>query len=810
MPLPRTRSRQLLSVLGGLLAIVAAAAGWGWWLMRGSLPQLDGAHVLGGLGAPVKVERDALGVPTLSGASRVDLARATGFVHAQDRFFQMDLLRRRAAGELAEIFGAGAVEFDQGARLHGFRRIAAQVVAQASPAELALIKAYTEGVNAGLASLARVPWEYLVLRTPPRRWREEDSVLCAYAMWFDLQDYRGTFELNRDALRRSAGMGALEFLAPRGNSWDAALDGSTFAPAPLPALRFKAPDETAGAFAPNHPRAAAGNDPGPGSEPPPRQVIGSNAFALGGAHTATGAALLANDMHLDLGVPAIWYRAVLQWTDAGGPHRVVGVTLPGWPSMIVGSNGRVAWGFTNAYVDTTDVVLVETEAIAQHYYRTPRGWVAIEERPEEIRVKGEKPVPYLARWTEWGPIIGGPTDGHYFALRWSAHDPAATNMHFFEMETATTTAAGIELAHRAGLPNENIIIADADGAIAWTIIGRIPHRTGFDGRLPVSWAYGDRHWDDWLKPEEVPVVLNPAGGAVWTGNNRALGGEAYAKLGDSGYDDGARARQIRDDLQALIASGKKAATADLLAIELDDRALYLERWQKFFLEILDDAAIAQNAGRAELRDQVRTWNGRASVDSTAYRLVKAFRSHVADRAFAPFAEEATTQYAAFSYRHFRYDDALWQLAHEQPVHLLNPAHKSWRALLLAAADDVLADVERTGLRTARFTWGTRNTLSMQHPFGRFLPKPVARLLAMPAEPLPGDSDMPRVQGRAFGQSERLIVSPGHEAEGIFNMPGGQSGHPLSPYYRAGHDAWATGQPTPLLPGPAQHTLTLQP
>lgn len=272
----------------------------------------------------------------------------------------------------------------------------------------------------------------------------------------------------------------------------------------------------------------------------------------------------------------------------------------------------------------------------------------------------------------------------------------------------------------------------------------------------------------------------------------------------------ARARQIRDDLRALISSGKKTAPADLLAIQLDDRALYLERWQKFFLETLNDEAIAQKAARVELRDTVRRWNGHAGIDSAAYRLVRAFRGHVATRVFAPFNEEAQANYAAFSHRNFMYEDALWRLVHEQPDRLLNPAHKSWRSLLLAAADDVLADIDKSGMAPAYFTWGAHNTLAMRHPFGRFLPGPLARLLAMPAEPLPGDSDMPRVQSPGFGQSERLVVSPGHEAEGIFHMPGGQSGHPLSPYYRAGHTAWARGEPTPLLPGPAQHTLMLQP
>ncbi len=797
MPVWRKLLRWLLITLGGLLLIGLAATGWGWWQMRGSLPPLDGTRTVAGLSAPVQIARDALGVPTITGNSRADVARALGFVHAQDRFFQMDLMRRRGAGELSELFGRAALDLDREARLHGFRRTAAQVVAAATPAERAVLAAYTAGVNAGLAGLRRVPWEYLVLRTAPLPWREEDTLLCFYAMWFDLQDYRGTFERNRDAVRSRMGAATLEFLAPRGNSWDAALDGSTFPAAPLPPLRFTAPagDAPAGLAA---------------LEPAGKRVVGSNAFALAGAHTATGAALLANDMHLDHNLPQIWYRAVLQWTDAAGPHRLAGVTLPGTPLLTVGSNGRVAWGFTDAYVDTTDVITIATENTANSFYQTPDGWKEIEERPEEIRVKGEKPVPFIARWTRWGPIIEGPKDGRGLVLRWTAHDAAATNLHFMDIETAQTAAEAVAIAHRSGIPNENMLIADAAGNIAWTVIGAVPRRVGYDGRVPVSWGYGDRRWEGFLDPGEVPVVSNPAGGALWSGNNRALGGEAHARLGDSGYDEGARGGQIRDGLHALVASGKKAGPADLLAIQLDDRALFLGRWQKFLLEVLTDAAVAQNPSRAGLRAAVRAWDGRAGTDSVAYRAVRAFRLHVAGRAFAPFDAQAQQEYAAFNWRGFPYEDALWRLVHERPEKLLNPAHPSWDALLLAAADDVLADVAKTGRPLAAFTWGARNTLTMQHPFGRFLPQPLARLLDMPADQLSGDSDMPRVQSPRFGQSERLVVSPGHEAEAILHMPGGQSGHPMSPFYRAGHAAWVKGEPTPLLPGPARHTLTLTP
>lgn len=798
------RISTLLSVLSVLALIAAAALFYGWRQMRGSLAQLDGTRPLPGLAAPVKIERDALGTPTITGTNRTDVARATGFIHAQDRFFQMDLLRRRGAGELAELFGPAAVELDKSARLHGFRRLAGKVLEKLTTPERELLQAYTAGVNAGLTALGNTPWEYLVLRLPPQTWREEDSLLCVYAMWFDLQDSTGSFELNRDALRQTLGLATLDFLAPRGNSWDAAFDDTKFAPPALPTLRFIRPEpEKTGSVDTDNPVHA--------TEPSSRLVPGSNAFALGGTHTATGAALLANDMHLGLAVPHIWYRSVLQWNDDAGARRIVGVMLPGMPLIVAGSNGRIAWGFTDAYTDTTDVIFAEPDGIANIKYRTPQGWDEIRDTIEEIKVKGEEqPVSITTRWTGWGPIIGELTADRYPVLRWSAHDAETTNLKLRELETAATTAEAIAIAHRAGLPNQNMIMADADGHIAWTIAGLVPRRAGYDGRLPVSWAYGDRRWDGWLKSEEIPVILDPADGLLWSANNRTFGGKNYALLGDSGYDTGARAGQIRDALRALNASGKKAAPSDLHAIQLDNRALFLDRWQKFLLEVLNDDAIKQKPARAKLRDVVRSWQGRASIDSAAYRSVRNFRGHAAERTLAPFATQASEHYAAFSYNAFPYDDALWQLLHEQPARLLNPEHTTWNSLLLAAADDVLADADDAGVSPANFTWGRRNTLAMHHPFSRIMPSLLARLIDMPADQLPGDNDMPRVQSPNFGQTERLVVAPGHEAEGILAMPGGQSGHPLSPYYRAGHETWAKGEATPLLPGPTQHTLVLQP
>lgn len=804
------RLQLLLSVVSLLVVAALSAAGWFYWHMRGSLAQLDGATALAGLSAPVKIERDALGVPRLTAATRDDAVRTLGFLHAQERFFQMDLLRRRSAGELAELFGPAAANYDERARRHDFRRVATQAIAGLRPDQRARLTAYVAGVNAGLAALRSPPWEYTVLRVAPRAWTAEDSLLCFYAMWLDLQDDEGRTDLRRAALRNAFGAGGLAFFAPRGTSADAALDGSTFPAPELPPLRLKAPEEktTTAATRPASP-ALWFDDP--------QFVVGSNSFAVDGAHSASGVALLANDMHLGFNVPNVWYRAELAWTDtAGTTHRVVGVTLPGGPGIIVGSNGQVAWGFTNSGIDTTDVVLVETYADIQ--YRSPAGWRDLGEREEIIKVKGQPDRKITVRTTEWGPLIGPADEGRYYALRWSAHSPEATNLDLLDLETATSVEDALTIGHRAGMPNQNLLAADRAGRIAWTLTGRIPRRVGFDGRLPVAWGYGDRKWDGWLRPDEIPVVSTAPlatptvttlkDGVLWTANNRLIGGDAYAKIGDGHYDNGYRAAAIRDDLLELVAR-KKADPADLLAVQLDDRARSLDRWQKLLLDTLTDDAVAQKKARRELRDLARAWNGHAAIDSAGYRLIRQFRDRVSERTLAPFREKPAGLYERFRWSALT-EDAVWRLITERPVRLLNPDHATWDSLLLSAADDVLADADKAGVTLANYTWGARNRLHMAHPFARFLPGWLAPVLSMPAEPLPGDSQLPRVQTPDHGASQRLVVEPGREDHAIFQMPGGQSGHPLSPYFRAGHDDWAKGRPAPLLPGPAKHTFTLTP
>lgn len=798
------RLRLLASAVSVIVVLTVLAFGWLFWRIRASLPQLDGAGRVGGLTNAVTIDRDALGVPTIRAATRADAARALGWLHAQERFFQIDLLRRVAAGELCELFGKRALIRDQAMRMHGFRKRAQAVVARLDPAHRALLEAYTTGVNAGLAALRERPFEYLVLRDHPQPWRAEDSILVVYAMTVDLQDERGIYEQTLMTLRDQFGLEGLAFFAPIVTPTDAALDGSAGPLAPIPGPKvINLRTQKLGALTPLH---RDGADAFPFFPRDPEAVMGSNAFALAGSHTANAAALLASDMHLDHGVPNTWYRASLEYAG----RKVTGVTLPGTPAVVAGSNGHVAWGFTNGYVDTGDLVVVELNSVATNLYRAPdhAELVPIEQRKETIHVKGDQDVEVTYPWTVWGPIVGTNDRQRPLAHKMVAHDPAATDLNLLDLEEAKTTADAIAVAHRAGMPAQNILIADETGAIAWTIAGRLPKRVGYDGRLPVTWTFGDRRWDGYLPPDEVPTILGAASvnpGRLWSANNRHVGGEALAKLGDGAYRRAPRAAQIRDDLAPL----EKATPRDLLAVQLDDRAVFLARWHTLMMETLSPAVTAQKKPRAALRSFAEKWEGRASIDAVSYRLVREFRTAVYDRVFTPLFASCVEAFPEFDRHELQLEGALWEMLRTKPLHLLSPEFATWDDLLVAAADDVIKVVDKQGVNLPQGNWGWRNTAKIRHPFSNSFPW-LSSWLDMPADPLAGDVDMPRAQTPGHGPSERLVVSPGHENEGIFHMPGGQSAHPLSPYYRAGHEAWVRGEPSPFLPGKTEHTLTLAP
>ena len=771
----------------------------GYFLLRASLPPLDGERV-GAVSAPLSITRDSFGVPLIRAADRRDVAWATGFAHAQDRYFQMDLSRRFAAGELAELFGSVALENDRRMRIHRFRHVAQQVLTRATPQERELLDAYVAGVNAGLASLATRPFEYWILRAQPEPWRAEDTVLVVLSMYEQLTYSRFGAESSRGIVHDSVPGALYRFLYQRGTQWDAPLSGAPVAPEPIPPasevnLAGQALARTLPVF-----------DPERDSD----LRAGSNNWAVAGELTASGHALLANDMHLGLAVPNTWYRARWQVaaSDSATPTMdVTGVTLPGVLVMVVGSNGHVAWGFTNSYGDWCDLVVLHEDTSHPDAYATQVGFHPFEHVTETIRVRGQPDVSLEVLGTIWGPVFDRDRQGHRRAAAWTAQLPEATNLMLLQLESVTDVAAALEVANRAGAPPQNFVAADEHGNIGWTIMGRIPLRGAEDSSLPSDWSQPGNGWSGWLAPDRYPRILNPQDGRLWTANARAVDGEALRMIGEGEFDLGARAGQIRDDLLQL----HSARESDMLAIQLDDRALYLEHWRAKLLQLLDERALAGHRARAEFRTLVTESAQRADADAVGYRLLREWRARLRERVFGmltaaarrPDSDPDEIEIAP------QFDGPLWQLLVAEPPNLLSAEYPSWRDLELRSVDATIEELRKVCTTLTRCTWGARNRIAVSHPLGRAIPA-LGWLLNMPVYALPGDANMPRVQGVRFGASERFAVAPGREAQAYFHMPGGQSGHPLSPYYSAGYDAWAKGKPLPFLPGPAEHQLHVTP
>ncbi|MBL8522612.1 MAG: penicillin acylase family protein [Betaproteobacteria bacterium] len=779
----------LLAAIVLLAAVIALA---GWLAMRASLPTLDGNAKLTSLAAPVAMTRDQQGTVAIAAQNSLDAIRTLGYVHAQERFFEMDLARRSAAGELSALLGPATLSMDKDKRRHRLRtRMEAQL--KLAPAEeRAWLAAYVDGVNQGLNALSARPWQYLILRAQPEPWRDVDSLLVVGEMYFMLQSgsFEGRFADIR--LRQMLGDRIFEWLQPLGGEWDAALDGSAMATAALPTaaeidLR-KLPAKLSN---------LKGGDFGNAEILP-----GSNNWAVGGSRTAHGAAILADDMHLGLGVPSIWFRTQLTIGSGAQTRRVAGVTLPGVPSMVVGSNGDVAWGFTNSYGQWFDWVTVPKAKTTS----TPVA-SSIAVRRETIAVKGGDNVEIEVREAAFGPVLREDAANEY-ALAWSLYRDGAVNTRASAIMFAKTVDEALALAQESGIPHQNFLTADRAGNLAWTIMGRIPARA----KPAVSRGTttpADALPTAWLPAASYPVVKNPKDGQLWTANSRQLGGEGAAIIGEGGFDLGARAGQIRDRLSASPKLDEKA----LYDIQLDAESRFLKRWSE-----LAQSLAGQNEKAAALVAELKRWNGRADIDQTGHRIARAFRQRTLEQLWLtwlaaadrtpPNGEALDKRYAAFSLGG-RFEYPAWRALTERPLHLLPQPHKSWDEFLAAQLAFVHDELIQQSGSLAEATWGKRNATRIKHPFSRAMPF-LSRFLDMPSIPQAGDNHMPRVATPTFGASQRLVVSPGREEQGILTVAGGQSGHPLSPFYGAGHRDWLDGKPTPLLAGETRHTLQLSP
>ena len=730
-----------------------------------SLPALDGKGRSHNISQAVKISRDQLGQAVISADNRLDAAYGLGFAHGQDRFFQMDLLRRNAAGELSELFGKAAIGLDKKMRFHQLRKRSAAIVEQLSQADQALLKSYTAGVNEGLAQVGFTSFEYLLTGAQQKPWRSEDSLLVIYSMYLDLQT--ATFERDQALIQIADIYGAemVRFLT-QPSQYQAALDSSTLPPYTLGIPEFpKQSLQTLLSIDANQER-------------------GSNNWAVTGQLTATGAGMLSDDMHLSMAVPVIWYRAQLNYAVAGKSSQVTGVSLPGAPAIVVGTNNNIAWGFTNGYLDTAD-------------------WIALTDSNETWQEVEHLALPdgsfeeYPLTLSEFGPVRE--INGQPYALSWVGHQPYAVDMDLLQLEQATTVDDALSIASDVGIPVQNLMVVDSQGNAAWKNMGAIPGRVK-PSELAVSAADYSSHWQQ--NEQQRPAVKNPDDGRLWTGNSRVVSAEDDQRFGNGGYALGARSSQIRDRLYEK----QQFNEADFNQLQHDNQARFLQPWHSLLLKQLNKNSTANQQYITELKN----WQACACATSIGYTLVRRYRDEVINSVFSAMQATLHTYGGSLKYVKRDLESAIWQLIEQQPSSWLNPQFTDWDALL----DDSFRQV--TSKLTAEFgsnlhawQWGKVNELVIEHPFAKQIPQ-LSKFLNMPIAAGFGDSYMPAVQGRSFGASQRFIAQPGHLENAIMAIPGGQSGHPLSVFYRAGFDEYIAAQATPLLPQALIHEITIVP
>ena len=396
-------------------------------------------------------------------------------------------------------------------------------------------------------------------------------------------------------------------------------------------------------------------------------------------------------------------------------------------------------------------------------------------------------------------------------MRWTAHNPEATNANLYLLEQANDVHEAIKVANISGIPPQNFTVGDSQGNVGWSIAGRIPTRSGVDSTYPLSWQQAEENWQRWLPVDNYPKLVNPVHGRIWTANSRVASGSDYSKIGNGGYAPGPRTMQIKNALTQQ----QSFKEEDLLRISLDNSALYMSSWRAVVLKAIG-ADESQKESRAEFARLVNSWSGRASPDDIGYRLVREFQDTAKLKVLKHLGRYFLLQAGAANQDIDdgwlqdlnRKESAVLRLLEHQPVNWLPPMYSSWSELILESVDEVVTDLGGAD-QLAERTWGERNTAKIHHPLSGALPV-VGELLNMPAVPLSGDTWIPRAQTPVQGVSQRMVVSPGHEESGILHIPGGQSGHPLSSFYQAGFEDWLEGKPSSFLPGETRYTLTFEP
>lgn len=789
--------RSLLRILIGTLAILVGMAllcvAGIYLILWSSLPQYEGHRSSKSITESVTIDRDELGVPTIKSKMRETVSYGIGYCHGQDRFFQMDMQRRSAAGELSALFGAGTLDHDKANRMHGFRERAKQLWENLPDDEKMLLDHYCRGVNEGLASLKTRPPEYWLLQEKPDSWLPEDTILVIYAFYLDLQSNPG-LDYARWVARQTLPDEVVQFLDPASHSWEAAIDGSTL-------LSLEIPGPEAFSYL-SATQSDAKDFEIPDSAERQR---GSNNWVVGPEASVTGFPILADDPHLNLGVPNTWYKISYSYIPNGATEYldVHGFTIPGLPGIVIGTNGLLAWGVTNSSLDIDDLIILEPGKNGFPEYKTPTGTAQIQHRREVIEIKDADPIVVEIPYTQWGPILGDTPTGEKRVRRWAAYHPDAANIRALMTEQYASTSEFLQNSYKTNLPVQNYVVADKEGNIAWTLAGFLPDRNGTNPYEATYSSKAENIWTEKLHPDKWPLLLNPDNNRLWTANNRVSGDDKYRALGSGDFSEFPRAYQIREKLLAQ----DKHSPHSMTQIQHDNSVSFLIRWRDILLDSLSKRDNSEPV-LARFRKEVENWGGKADPESIGYTLIRDFRNRLTAEVLRHITQPCREfDPKGFDAYRLMTEEAVYQIVSKQPEYLLNPVYSSWQDQFEFVLNELNLRIMARGWES--FRWGNRNKSDYSHPISYGFPA-LGSLLNMPEMGLDGDHYCPKVLSYSLASGVRMVISPGKLEDGVFQMGCGQSGHPLSPHYRDLHAAWAGKDYLPFLPGKSVHSLTIRP
>lgn len=790
-------------IVVGILVVLVAVA-W-WWLYRRPLPVVSGTVTVPGLAAPVRVVRDRWGVPHVMATSFEDAAFAMGYVHAQDRGWQLFFNRSVASGRVAEFAGQEGVATDRFIRRLGLLQVAEEEARQLDGDARRGLDAYAAGINAVWRSGRPLPLEMQLLRITPEPWLPAHSLVLAKLLNLGLA-CNMDFELRRFELLRRLGpekAAQLDFLYPDSN----------------PTIL----SETARAAGEQGGDAAALFREASQWIPTGTHGAASNNWVVDGTMTETGRPMLCNDPHLPPSVPSIWYRAHV---IAGDDFETTGVTMAGLPFPLIGHNRRIAWGYTNSFADVQDLVIEELADQSGQRYRTEKGMAEAQVRREVIKVKGGQQVVEDVVVTRHGPLVEryqdrGSGTWYGLALQWPALTPSRSAEALLALQRAGNWEDFRQASAMIDGPAQNGVYADVDGHIGYFLNGHIPVRRKPTHGLPVPGWDGEALWQRFLGVDEVPQVLDPAEHFVVTANNR-VAGDGFPHYIGMDYMNGYRAARIRELLE-----GRTGLNAAYMATtQMDVVCLPAQQVVELLRGVRCESELAEEA-----RQNLTRWDGVLDTESAEPCVYEAFMRRLTQYALEPLCGEQW-RLAGGEMAHPVFGVA-GNLVGGVTPHLLRrwrendtswfPEGTTWEQVARRALEDAVADLRRRFGPPRRWRWGRLHQLPVAHVLGER--KPLNLLFNAGVVEVGGDTDTvlqaayvpgQPYQTKAWAPSWRQIIDVGNwEACTGIHYPG-QSGHPGSRHYRDQLADWTHNRQFPLVWGSeavqavAESTLVLTP